>query len=455
MNPEVFREYDVRGVVGKDLTENFICDLGKAIGTFSLERGVSVMTLGRDCRLSSQSYQKALAGGLTSAGIHVIDIGLCATPMLYYSIRRLNADGGVMVTGSHNPPDFNGFKICVGLDTIYGDDIQELRRIMERGNYSNGSGTTKNDSVTADYLNHLIDNVTVPRPLRIAVDGGNGVGGHFGIPVFERLGCDVTPLYCEMDGNFPNHFPDPTVEENLTDLKATVLKEQLDMGIAFDGDADRIGVITGSGRVLWGDELLLLFSRFILKDHPGAAIIGEVKCSQKLYDDIEKNGGRAIMWKAGHSLIKGKMKEENALLAGEMSGHLFFADRYFGYDDAIYAAARLIEIVSTSGMGLDELLSDVPQTYTTPEIRIDCPDALKFDIVKQVAEHFRDGYETIDIDGVRVRFEDGWGLVRASNTQPALVMRFEASEEKRLVEIRSLMESAVRTAMRNVQDEQQ
>jgi len=238
-------------------------------------------------------------------------------------------------------------------------------------------------------------------------------------------------------------------------LKATVLKEQLDMGIAFDGDADRIGVITGSGRVLWGDELLLLFSRFILKDHPGAAIIGEVKCSQKLYDDIEKNGGRAIMWKAGHSLIKGKMKEENALLAGEMSGHLFFADRYFGYDDAIYAAARLIEIVSTSGMGLDELLSDVPQTYTTPEIRIDCPDALKFDIVKQVAEHFRDGYETIDIDGVRVRFEDGWGLVRASNTQPALVMRFEASEEKRLVEIRSLMESAVRTAMRNVQDEQQ
>jgi phosphomannomutase/phosphoglucomutase len=452
MNPEVFREYDVRGVVGKDLTDDFVRDLGKAIGTFSRERGVTVMTLGRDCRLSSQSYQEALAQGLNAAGIRVIDIGLCATPMLYFSIRRLDADGGVMVTGSHNPPDFNGFKICVGPDTIYGNDIQALRHIMEQGNYSKGSGTVEQDSVTDDYMNLVVSNVNVPRPLKIAVDGGNGVGGHFGNPIFKRLGCDVTPLYCEMDGNFPNHFPDPTVEENLVDLKATVLKEKLDLGIAFDGDADRIGVITETGRVLWGDELLLLFSRFILKDHPGATIIGEVKCSQKLYDDIEKHGGRGIMWKAGHSLIKGKMKEENALLAGEMSGHLFFGDRYFGYDDAIYAAARLIEIISTSGAGLDELLADVPQTFTTPEIRVDCPDALKFDVVQQVTEHFREGYETINIDGVRVRFEDGWGLVRASNTQPVLVMRFEAAGEKRLAEIRSLMESVVRDAMQNVQD---
>ncbi|MCK9229189.1 MAG: phosphomannomutase/phosphoglucomutase [Syntrophales bacterium] len=448
MNPEVFREYDVRGIVGKDLTDDFVIDLGRAIGTHSREKGVRTMALGRDTRLSSQAYHGLMMRGLASTGIDVIDIGLCASPMLYFSIRHLGTDGGVMVTGSHNPPDFNGFKICVGPDTIYGEEIQRLRVIMEREAYLSGSGTTMECSVTEAYQDYICNNVTVPSTLSIAVDGGNGVGGHFGIPVFERLGCSVTQLYCDMDGNFPNHFPDPTVEENLADLIRVVRDNRLHMGIAFDGDADRIGVISENGRIIWGDELLLLFSRFILKEHPGAVIIGEVKCSQKLYDDIERRGGRGIMWKAGHSLIKGKMKEEKALLAGEMSGHIFFADRYFGFDDAIYAAARLLEIVSTSGSGLDDLLADIPKSFTTPEIRVDCPDSLKFEVVERVTDHFRHRYDIIDIDGVRVRFDGGWGLVRASNTQPVLVMRFEAFSERRLSEIRSLVETVVSDALR-------
>ncbi|MDD5476125.1 MAG: phosphomannomutase/phosphoglucomutase [Syntrophales bacterium] len=448
MNPEVFREYDVRGVVGKDLTEEFVLDLAKAIGTYSREKGVKTMTLGRDGRLTSETYHHIMIKGLTSAGVDVIDIGLCASPMLYFSIRHLKTDGGIMVTGSHNPPEFNGFKICVGPDTIYGEEIQKLREIIEKGDYSKGGAKLISRPVTEAYHDHIFNDINVSRSLQIAVDAGNGVGGRFGVPLFKRLGCAVTELYCDIDAAFPNHFPDPTVEENLEDLIAVVRDKNLDMGIAFDGDADRIGVVTASGRILWGDELLLLFSRYILADNPGAAIIGEVKCSQKLYDDIEKRGGRGIMWKAGHSLIKGKMKEEKALLAGEMSGHIFFADRYFGYDDAIYASARLLEIVSRSGTGLDELLADVPQSFTTPEIRVDCPDSLKFKVVERVTNYFRKGYDTIDIDGVRVRFDDGWGLVRASNTQPVLVMRFEASSEERLNSIRSLVEAVVNDAVK-------
>ena len=448
MNPEVFREYDVRGVVDKDLTEDFVVDLGKAIGTFSRRSGVQTMTLGRDCRLTSESYHAAMARGLMSTGIDVIDIGLCASPILYFSIRHLETDGGIMVTGSHNPPEFNGFKICVGPDTIYGDDIQQLREIMEAQNYETGGGSMQTRSVTAPYQDHIFNGVTVRKGLAIGVDGGNGVGGHFSLPLFERLGCSIMPIYCDMDGSFPNHFPDPTVEENLQDLISMVTTNKLDVGIAYDGDADRIGVVTENGRILWGDELLLLFSRYILRENPGAAIIGEVKCSQKLYDDIAKNGGRPIMWKAGHSLIKGKMKEENALLAGEMSGHIFFADRYFGFDDAIYAAVRLLEILSLGEGRLDELLADVPKTVSTPEIRVECADSLKFKVVEKVTQALKKRYETIDIDGVRVRFDDGWGLVRASNTQPVLVMRFEALTVERLDEIRSIVETAVQNAVK-------
>jgi phosphomannomutase/phosphoglucomutase len=442
-DPKVFREYDVRGVVGTDLNDEFVRELGRAIGTYARQRGVKNMTLGRDCRLSSEGYAAALSAGLLSTGINVTDIGLCATPILYYSIRNLRADGGVMVTGSHNPPDFNGFKICVGPDTIYGEQIQELRSVMESGRYSSGKGSLDKKDVSASYQDYIFSSVKVARGLKVVVDAGNGVGGLFALPLLERYGCRVTPIYCDVDGRFPNHFPDPTVPENLTEIISRVKSTGADVGIAFDGDADRIGVITDKGEILWGDELLLLFARFILKDNPGAAIIGEVKCSNRLYDDIAAHGGRPIMWKAGHSLIKGKMKEEKALLAGEMSGHLFFADRYFGYDDAIYAAMRLLEALSSSGQKLSQLLADVPRSFNTPEIRVDCPDSIKFQVVEALKDHFRKKMDIIDIDGVRIPFKDGWGLVRASNTQPVLVLRFEAVSEERLNEIRSMVEGAL------------
>ncbi|MHB8909581.1 MAG: phosphomannomutase/phosphoglucomutase [Syntrophales bacterium] len=449
MNPEVFREYDVRGVVDSDLNPNFAHLLGRAVGTHAVRHGVRTMALGRDCRLSSEAYQDAIGRGITAAGVDVIDIGLCATPMLYFAIRHFGTDGGVMVTGSHNPPDYNGFKICIGPDTIYGEEIQELRRIIEGATYATGKGKSVRKEVAAAYEEYLFNNVRISPGLRIVLDGGNGVGGHFALPLLKRYGCRVTEIYCEPDGRFPHHFPDPTVPDNLRELIRLVREEKADAGIAYDGDADRIGVITDRGDVLWGDELLLLFSRFILKENPGATIIGEVKCSQKLYDDIAGNGGRGIMWKAGHSLIKGKMREENALLAGEMSGHIFFADRYFGYDDAIYASARLLEIISQSGRSLSALLADLPRTFTTPEIRVDCPDRIKFRVVEAVREHFRKTHDIISIDGVRIPFADGWGLLRASNTQPVLVLRFEAAAEDRLAAIRESMEEVLHTIVRS------
>ena len=451
MNPEVFREYDVRGVVDKDLTPDFVYLLGRAIGVYAVRHGVKTMVLGRDCRLSSEVYQDAVGGGIRSAGVDVIDIGLCATPMLYFAIRHFQTDGGVMVTGSHNPPDFNGFKICIGPDTIFGQQIQELRKIIENGDYLDGAGKRTKAEIAGCYENYLFDHVKVKPGHRIVVDGGNGVGGFFALPLFKRYGCVVTDIYCDPDGRFPNHFPDPTIPENLIELKRLVLREKAEAGIAFDGDADRIGVITDHGDVLWGDQLLLLFSRFILKANPGAAIIGEIKCSQTLYDDIAANGGRAIMWKAGHSLIKEKMKVETALLAGEMSGHIFFADRYFGFDDAIYASVRLLEILSETGKRLSDLLSDVPRTFSTPEIRIDCPDEIKFAVVEAVREHYRKTHRIIDIDGVRVPFGDGWGLLRASNTQPVLVLRFEAANEERLSAIRHEIERVLNVVLKSFQ----
>jgi len=454
MNPDVFREYDVRGVVDTDLTPDFVYRLGRAIGAHAIRRGLKTMILGRDCRLSSENYQDAVGLGIRSAGIDIVDIGLCATPMLYFAVRHFRSDGGVMVTGSHNPPDFNGFKICIGPDTIYGDQIQDLRKIIENGNYVNGKGKSSPGEIAGIYQDYLFDHLKVRPGHRIVVDGGNGVGGFFALPLLRRYGCRVTDIYCNPDGRFPNHFPDPTLPENLRDLTHLVLENGAEAGIAYDGDADRIGVITDRGEILWGDELLLLFSRSILKQNPGATIIGEVKCSQKLYDDITRHGGRALMWKAGHSLIKGKMKEEKALLAGEMSGHIFFADRYFGFDDAIYASVRLLEILSDSGKSLSDLLADVPRTFATPEIRVDCPDRIKFGVVEAVREHYRKTHEIIEIDGVRVPFGNGWGLLRSSNTQPVLVLRFEASTRERLETIRKEMESVLNDVLKSMMPEQ-
>src|SRR3989339_1864544 len=443
MNPEVFREYDVRGIVDRDLNPDFVYLLALAIGTYALRHNVRQMTLGRDCRLSSEAYHDIVGRGIRATGVDIIDIGLCAPPMLYFSIRHFQADGGVMVTGSHNPPDFNGFKICIGPDTIYGEQIQELRKIIEAGAYANGAGQFRRQDIAGEYEDYLFEHVKIKPGQKIVLDAGNGVGGIPALRLFERYGCQVTDIYCDPDGRFPDHFPDPTVPETLQELIRRVLAEKADIGIAYDGDADRIGVVTDQGKILWGDELLLLFARFILKANPGATIIGEVKCSQRLYDDITRQGGRAIMWKAGHSLIKGKMKEEKALLAGEMSGHIFFADRYFGYDDAIYASLRLLEILSETGQKISGLLADVPGSFSTPEIRIDCPDNRKFGIVESIRAHFLNIPGLIAIDGVRIPFIDGWGLVRASNTQPVLVLRFEAATEERLAVIRKSIEDVL------------
>lgn len=444
MNPHVFREYDVRGVVDKDLNEDFVFHLGRAIGTYARAKRIRNMTVGRDCRLSSESYHRFLSRGLNAAGIHVIDIGMCATPMLYFSIRHLRVGGGVMITGSHNPPEFNGFKICVGHSTIFGAEIQELRKIMESGRYASGPSRNRQKDISKVYENYLFKRIKIKRKIKVVVDGGNGVGGHFALPLLKRFGCEVIPIYCEPDGNFPNHFPDPTVEENLTELIKLVRKNKADLGIAFDGDADRLGVISDKGEIIWGDKLLMLFARQILKKNPRASVIGEVKCSQVLFDDIENNSGKAIMWKAGHSLIKAKMKEEKALLGGEMSGHFFFADRYFGYDDAIYAALRLLEIISQTGKKLSELFAGVPKTFATPEIRVDCTDSRKKKIVEKIKKHFQNTPGIVEIDGIRIPFEGGWALVRSSNTQPVIVLRFEATSARKLQSIRKEVESLLR-----------
>ncbi|HEX9949498.1 MAG TPA: phosphomannomutase/phosphoglucomutase [Thermodesulfobacteriota bacterium] len=451
MNPTIFREYDIRGVVDKDLTRETVRELARGAGSYFARHGIKRITVGRDCRPSSDPFFQALLEGLLGSGMEVIDVGVCPTPLLYFSIVQLAQEGGVMITGSHNPPEFNGFKVCVGKDAIYGSEIQRVREIIEKRDYVQGKGTLTQHDIIQDYHHYLLSNIRLDREIKVVVDAGNGTGGVVGVPIMRELGCRVKALYCEMDGRFPHHHPDPTVEKNLKDLIATVTRTGADLGIGYDGDADRIGVIDEEGRIIWGDKLMIIFARAIIEEHGGGTFIGEVKCSQTLYDEIERLGGKAIMWKTGHSLIKDKMKKEKALLGGEMSGHMFFADRYFGFDDAIYASCRLLEIMGKSGKKVSELLEGIPQTYATPEIRVDCPDDIKFRIVEQAKEHFRQRYPVIDIDGMRVRFPDGWGLLRASNTQPALVLRFEATSQGRLEEIRGMIEATVRELMQGVQ----
>ena len=443
MDKGILREYDIRGVVDDDITEDVAQELGRSCGTLMVRRGAKRVTAGRDGRLSSERLEAALIDGIVSTGIDVIDIGLCPSPVLYFSLFNLDVDGGIIVTASHNPPEFNGFKVCVGKSTIFGKEIQELGIIADSGAFEQGSGSVTSYDMVADYKRYLEENIHISKPLKVAVDGGNGTGGFIAAPVMRALGCQVKELYCEVDGTFPNHHPDPTLPENLTDLIAEVTGSDTPMGVAYDGDGDRLGVIDERGDVIWGDRLMIIFSRELLRENPGATIIGEVKCSQYLYDDIEKHGGNGLMWKTGHSLIKSKMKETGALLAGEMSGHLFFADRYFGYDDAIYASLRLLEILARTGKSPGELIADVPRSSITPEIRVDCPEEKKGRIVESVREFFRSDYEVNDVDGARIKFRHGWGLVRASNTQPVLVLRFEADSDEHLEEIKSLVESKV------------
>jgi phosphomannomutase/phosphoglucomutase len=443
LNPEIFRQYDIRGIAGQDMNEQDVELLGKGIGTYLQQQGNRFVAVGRDCRETSESYSQRLIAGLNATGCRVVDIGICPTPVAYFAIRHLETQGCVMVTASHNPAQYNGFKMCSGVDSVYGEQIQQIRQIIEDEAFVQGEAGVESYEILPDYIDYIINNISLSRPLRIGVDGGNGTGGLTAIPILKSLGCELHELYTDLDGTFPNHEADPTVAKNMTELITLVKEKQLDLGIGYDGDGDRIGVVDSDGSLIYGDQLMIVFSREILSRKPGATFISEVKCSQTMYDDITKNGGNAIMWKTGHSMIKQKMKEEKAELAGEMSGHIFFKDRYMGYDDAVYATCRLLEIVADTGKSVGQLLDDVPKTFSTPEIRMECPDHIKFDVVDKVTEYFRQREDVIDIDGVRVLFGDGWGLVRASNTQPALVLRFEAMTHERLEQIRKIVESAL------------
>jgi len=446
----MFREYDIRGIAGKDMDTTDVVSIGKGIGTYLRRQGNTDITVGRDCRVTSDLYSEKLIEGLLSTGCHVVDIGMCSTPVGYFSIRHLNKQGNVMVTASHNPPEYNGFKVCSGVDSVFGDQIQALLKLIENEDFETGDGRVETVDILTPYMNYLSKNISLDRPLRVGIDAGNGTAGVTSVPIIKALGCEVHDIYCEPDGTFPNHEADPTVLENMHDIVALVKEKKLDVGFGYDGDGDRIGVVDADGYLIYGDQLMIIFSREILSRKPGATFISEVKCSKTLYDDIEKNGGQAIMWKTGHSLIKQKMKTEKAELAGEMSGHIFFADRYFGFDDAVYASCRLLEILSSTGMKITDLLSDVPKTVNTPEIRVECPDHIKFKVVKEVTAHFKSRQDVIDIDGVRVLFPDGWGLVRASNTQPALVLRFEAMTQNRLQEIREHVETVLRDIQKQI-----
>lgn len=449
MNPHIFREYDIRGVADTDLTEDVAFAIGRTLGTIYAERGKRKIIVGRDCRLSSRRIREALVRGLVDAGRHVVKIEVGPTPLLYFAVHHLDADGGVMVTGSHNPPEDNGMKILMGKGSFFGDDIRTLGKRAAAHDFKTAAGGTIEDATVSDaYVAFMTGNVRFPnKNLKVVVDAGNGAGGPLLLACMRALGLDPVALYCEMDGRFPNHHPDPTVPKNVEELVATVKRIGADVGIALDGDADRIGAVDANGEIVWGDKLLIAFARSILARRPGAAVLGEVKCSQTLYDDIAQHGGRPILWKTGHSLIKTKMKEEHALLAGEMSGHLFFADRYYGYDDAVYAALRLVELIGAKGEGLESMLADVPATFATPELREPCPDSLKFSVVERVLAHYRGKRTVVDVDGARIDFGDGWGLVRASNTQPVLVLRFEAQSPARRDELRAEVEAVVREAV--------
>ena len=460
----IFREYDIRGVVGTDLTPELAERIGRAYGSLAVRAGAKSVAVGRDGRTSAMQMRAAVLKGLLGCGLNVVDIGVCPTPLLYYALFTLPVGGGVMITASHNPPEYNGFKLCLGKDSMHGEAIQSLKADIDKGQFETGKGKVSEHPIIPDYMAYIKKSFAHVKAekLHAVVDCGNGMGGPVGPAALRLLGCRVTGMYEEVDGLFPNHDPDPTVEDNLKDLIKKVRETKADVGIAYDGDADRIGAVDEHGNILWGDKLLVLYARDILTAKPGSTVISEVKASQILYDDIQRRGGRPIMWKTGHSLIKAKMKVEKAALAGEMSGHMFFADRYFGYDDAIYASCRLIEILAKSGRPLSALLSDLPTTSVTPEIRVECPDAVKFDLVKKVQarllERAKAGSpppglkirEVITIDGVRVVFEDGWGLIRASNTQPALVLRFEASSPDRLTTIRTMIETELADTRRSL-----
>lgn len=445
VNPNIFREYDIRGIAEEDLVDPVVEQIGRAFGTVMRRQGARNLVLGRDVRLSSERLRNALVRGLVSTGARVIDIGVVPTPVQYFGIVHLEADGGVMITGSHNPIEYNGFKMSKkGVAPVYGEEIQQLKQLILNEDFESGDGSVHSQEMIPDYVAMLKAKLSFPKQLKIIIDPGNGTGGMFAPTVWEELGCQVDCIYCEPDGRFPNHLPDPTIPKYMADLQRKVVADRADIGIGYDGDSDRIGIVDDKGRLVYADRLLALFSIDVLQKHPGATIVFDVKCSQALPEVIEEHGGRPLMWKTGHSLLKAKMKEVHAPLAGEMSGHMFFADDFFGFDDAIYSSGRLMQILARGDRSLSELVDALPYYESTPEIRVDCTDEDKFNVVADLAKEFRSEYETIEVDGARVLFGDGWGLVRASNTQPVLVLRFEARTKERLGEIIELFKAKLR-----------
>lgn len=447
----VFREYDLRGNADADLSDEVVTAIGRGLASMLAPEGRTPrLALGRDCRQSSPRLYSAVLRGLVEGGADVISIGVGPTPLLYFAVHHLGTDGGVMITGSHNPPGDNGFKIVRGRAPFFGAEIQALRELVETGGpRAAREGSLQNVSVDDDYVHRLRDAVSIDdTSLAVVVDAGNGAAGPVGLRALRAAGVAPTPLFCDMDGAFPNHHPDPTVPENLETLVDTVRRTGARVGLAWDGDGDRLGVVDADGEIVWGDRLLVLFARDLLRTRPGAAVLGDVKCSQTLFDDVARHGGRPILWKTGHSLIKTKMKEEQALLAGEMSGHFFFADRYYGYDDGIYSALRVVEILAREGRSIGELLADLPRTHATPELRVDCPDPDKQRVIDEVKAGLAGRGELLDLDGVRVTFPDGaWALARASNTGPIIVLRVEAPTEERRDALRAELEGLVRDAL--------
>lgn len=439
LSREIFREYDIRGVTGTDLTPDVARAVAGAFAAFLGERGMDgSVVVGRDNRPSGDDLHRELVAGLLDSGVNVVDVGVVPTPLAYWAQHNLDVVAGIQITGSHNPPEYNGFKLGVGRKSIYGTDIQHIYDLAVAGQFPSGHGTSRSEPIIDRYIDDVVQHVgKISRPIRIAVDAGNGAGALVAPKLFQKLGVETTCLFCDSDGTFPNHHADPTVPENLEDLIGEMYKGGYDFGVAFDGDADRIGTVEHNGDIVWGDYLLIVYARDVLKRAPGAPIIFDVKCSQALPEAIEKAGGTPVMWKTGHSLIEEKMHELHAPLAGEMSGHMYFAEGWYGFDDALYGAARLIKIVADSGRTLHELLADVPRFVSTPEIRVDCADDRKFGIVRDAVTYFSAKYQTIDVDGVRIIYPDGWGLIRASNTQPVIVLRFEARTREQLDAIRN------------------
>ena len=438
---EIFRAYDIRGVVDHDFDEEWVERLGLACGTWFRSKGWDRAVVGHDCRHSSPGYQQAMGRGLNASGVDVLFLNLVPSPAFYFAAKKLNYKAGVMITASHNPPEFNGFKVWEGETTIHTDDIQQIYEIMASGEFSEGTGVISYHDIVPFYMDDLLSGIKLKRAVKVDLDGGNGAGGHIALELLRRAGAEVIPQYCEPDGDFPNHHPDPVVAEYMGDLFKAVVQHGAEVGIGLDGDADRIGAVDEKGRLVPGDRLLALYAREMLERKPGETVVADVKCSHLFFDDVARHGGNPLMARTGHSVMKAKMIETGAGLGGEMSGHIFFAGRFYGFDAGLYSALRLLEILSGSEVPVSEMWEEWPQTYFTPELRVEYPEEIKFELVRRAALELAEDYEIIDIDGVRVVFDGGWALVRASNTQAALTLRFEASSKAQLAEIRNRVES--------------